>query len=139
MKRKMKQELEDKLLEKFPWMESKDETGKGLGYCTPCWIGDGWYDLIINLCNEIQEHYNKNNSDINTIRIYEVKEKYGYLRVDVENNIEGIYDIINKYEDESGKICDTCGEQGSPHVRNNWIQVLCKSCAEKKGYKPIEE
>jgi hypothetical protein len=42
----MRQELEEKLMQDFPWMEAKHIwTGKKLDFPTPCECEDGWFNL----------------------------------------------------------------------------------------------
>lgn len=107
----MKKELEDKLYQRFPWTECKDsETGKGYGHNIYFACGEGWFQLILDMLTEIEQYYKQNNTDINTLYIDGVEEKYGGLRFEVSNAIPGIGDIILKYENKSEETCDLCGE-----------------------------
>ena len=123
----MNQNLEDKIIEDFPWFEAKNVwTGEELGYAVGCECGDGWYDLIYNCCKEIDELYNSKNANINNLRIYQIKEKYGTLQIYLGNYIDGVNEIIDKYEKSSCRICEICGDRGRLEVKGGWIKTLCE-------------
>ncbi len=134
----MDKELQKQLFIRFPWTEYKDsKTGHGAGHSVYFACGEGWFQLIWNMLEEIEQHYKQNNADINTLIIIDIKEKYGGLRFYVSNVIHDTHDIILKYESKSETICDICGEQGRLHEKNGWIRVLCSKCAEEEGYKGL--
>lgn len=119
----MKTELVDKLDYRFKWLNNKE-----------VWCGDGWYKLMWDFMEELEEHYKLKNEDINTLCISQIKEKYGTLRIYVSNYIDGVYEIIEKYEDKSEVVCDICGEHGSLHIKNGWVKTLCKKCAAEQEF-----
>lgn len=132
----MKKELEQKLMDRFPWFEARNVwTDKKLGFPTPCSCGDGWYQLIHNCLEEIENLYKGKNANINTLRINQIKEKYGGLRIYVGNFINGVDDIIDKYEDKSYEICEFCGELGELKVNGGWYRTVCNKHAEQYGYR----
>jgi hypothetical protein len=136
----MNQILENKLLERFPWMIAHNLwTCKKLDFCTPCECQDGWYQLIYDLCEEIENHYKKNNVDINTIRIDQIKEKFANLRFYISNVIEGTYDIVGKYENLSIYVCEVCGDKGEVCIQGTWLKCLCEKCRDKLGYRDCKE
>jgi len=85
--------------------------------------GDGWFDLINNLITKIDE------LDVNNeVRIFQIKEKFGGLRVYIDGpGTDEIYDLIEKAENESYKICEKCGNPGKPN-KKGWISTLCDEC-----------
>lgn len=124
----MRDELEQKLMEDFPFMEAKSFfDGERLGYCVPCEFSDGWFDIIYNLCKEINELYKSKGRNINDLNIEQVKEKYGELRFYVGNYIDGVMEIIDKYEALSCKTCEVCGKEGKL-TGKRWVRTLCDEC-----------
>ena len=93
----LKRELEEKLYHRFQWLTSINNI----------WCDDGWFQLIYKLCEEIENIYNKRNLDINTIRVGDIKEKYGALQFDLGKCIEEAYEIVQKYEELSESICQS--------------------------------
>ena len=133
----MKQELQEQLFQKYPDLfVEKDlpmsQTCMGWGIDT----GDGWYDLLADLCVKISHlcGYSPFMSCVFT----QVKEKYGTLRVYfatingniIMNNI--IDDLIDAAESRSAHTCKVCGEYGEPND-DGWISVLCNKCREKRN------
>jgi len=135
----MREELEQKLLDEFPFMEITTLWGgKRKGIPVPCECGDGWYNLIYDCCKEIDKLYKRRNKDINKIQIYQIKEKYGGLRIYLGNYIEGTDEIVNKYEDESMKVCEICGGQGKLKNKGYWLKTLCDKHGEELGFRDRE-
>lgn len=113
--------------------------GTGEGWCYEMFgveCGDGWFELIKNLCEEIAK------LEIDGIRVAQVKEKFGGLRfyvsaypeqVDVDpkakEKLDALYNLIDKAEEKSNEICENCGSPGSPKIDKFWIQTLCDACS----------
>lgn len=133
----MKKDKEKKLKEDFPQIFAD------LYDCTPqescmAWgvaVGDGWYDLIYKLCEDIMALNPPEN-----FKVAQVKEKFGGLRFYIafcsENklseNMSEIERLIDVAEEESFKICECCGSREEvttdlPRI-GSWIQTLCKKC-----------
>ncbi|MFU0828931.1 MAG: hypothetical protein ACFWTJ_15615 [Lachnoclostridium sp.] len=55
-------------------------------------------------------------------------EKYGLLRINVDNETPEVLDLLHKIEEESGHICEECGEAGEERVVNDWVRTLCDEC-----------
>jgi len=137
----MREELENQLAKDFSFMKARnvwtgelcfDDYGNTYGF--PCECNDGWYQLIYDLCKEIENHYKNNKADINELRIYQIKEKFASLRFYTGNVINGVFDIISKYEDQSMHVCEVCGAEGEIKKRHQWLKTLCDSCAKELGY-----
>lgn len=79
----MREELQLQIAEKFDFMKRKplknpkivDDLYGAFGIDT----GDGWYQLIYDLCEEIAETFNKAGKPVNIV-MDQVKEKWGTLR-----------------------------------------------------------
>lgn len=118
-------ELESKLSDEFVFMRSTDPHGyQKLGSPMYCECGDGWYDIIWNLCYELKEHYVQSNVNPSGIVVQQIKEKFGQLRFYVGWMIDGSHEIIEKYEKLSESTCEVCGDKGELRT-DKWVQVLC--------------
>lgn len=89
--------------------------------------GDGWFKIINNLIKKIDK------LDVNNeVRIFQIKEKFGGLRVYVEGGLtDEMYDLIEKAETKSYKTCENCGKPGKPN-KFGWISTLCEDCRKSK-------
>lgn len=128
----MKEELEQRLMDEFPFMEARNLwDGESLNYPIGCECDDGWFDIIYNLCREIDNLYKSKNKDSGQLRVEQVKEKFGGLRFYVGNYIDGVMEIIDRYETLSYKACEKCGEKGKL-IQTGWWITLCGECVQKK-------
>lgn len=155
----MKTELEIKLAEEFPFMRRKqslqEQEANGRIYdlygAFGCDIGDGWYELLRDMCKEITEAYQKAGEPINLV-VDQVKEKFGTLRFYYhfegqgqpshadpsggqvmrfraeENNLRNeISAAVCKATERSGSVCEKCGKPGALR-EGRWILTLCDDC-----------
>lgn len=124
----MKVELAEKLREQFPqifvdlWGEPH-KTCMSFGVET----GDGWYDLIYKLCQDIMA--------LNPgpdFKAEQIKSKFGGLRFYISGSYgessDKIYDLIVKAENDSYNICETCGSSDGVKSEGSWIRTLCEKC-----------
>ena len=130
----MKKELDEKLCEAFPKIFA--QRGLPMNETCMCWgfeCGDGWYQLIYNLCDKIQKHCDEAGFQVEAVQ---VKEKFGGLSFYVGSADDFVFDLINKAEEESYKICEDCGSEEFVDVRSGgWIRTLCDECAGiERGY-----
>lgn len=122
----MREELENKLMKDMPFLEAINVfSGEKLGFPIYCDCDDGWFNLIYNCFKEIQELYNKSNISISNLIVYQIKEKYGGLRIYLGSYIDGVQEIVNKYEKLSYEICEICGEKGKTRGKV-WFKTLCE-------------
>lgn len=123
----MKEELEQKLMDEFIFMEAKNVwTGEKLNFPKSCECKDGWYNLIYNICKELNDLYISNRINPEEIFVTQIKEKFGTIRFYTNGLIDGGYEIINKYEKLSEKTCEICGTKGEMIVNRGWYQTLCE-------------
>lgn len=104
-------------------------------------VGSGWTSLVKKVFEELKKYP--------TFRIIQVKEKFGRLRVyfdynhedysifqkltDEDKQNEGsnwkkFYHFLNTVEEESGRVCELCGNPGICHVEDAWIITRCSDC-----------
>ena len=124
----MREELDKQLCEKYPKIfvnRNGDMTETCMYWGFSC--GDGWYDLIDTLCENIQSYIDNNSSEtrvISQVVAEQVKEKFGTLRFYTSGGDRLIDGMIWFAESMSGRICETCGNSGK--LRNSgWLVTLC--------------
>ena len=142
----MKTELEYNLAEEFEFMREESTSSNGvianLYNVFEIDIGDGWYQLLYDMCKEIAEVIAVIEMSGKAVHIVvdQIKEKYGALRF--YYHLEGmdsgkedidrkILDIVEKYEDMSEQVCETCGSEGTLRKDLIWMQTLCDTCYAK--------
>ena len=93
--------------------------------------GDGWYDIIHDLCTRIQEHCDKN-PNVEQVQARQVKEKFGGLRFYVKGGDKSVVKMIMDTENESYRTCEKCGSKvrvSCNVTANGWISSLCQKCS----------
>ena len=97
---------------------------------------NGWLQLLNSMFQEIRELIEKKNPDFKTceepFEFSQIKEKNGQLVCYTSFCNYEILDIIDKYEEESGNVCEICGMKGEMRDMNNWYQTLCDRCFSKR-------
>lgn len=129
----MKTELEQQLINDFPQLfQGKDKPPTESLMCFGCDCGDGWYGLIREVCEQITETLSKTQNS-EDFCFSQIKEKYGQLRIYVNDYSDEIAEILDKAEEKSATICEDCGT--TENVTQNtlgWISSLCPTCRENK-------
>ena len=135
----MKAELQDKLYSAYPNIfVQKDLDMTQTAMCWGISCGDGWYDLIDELCGNIQnrvDNFNRNKpeEDHMVCQATQVKEKFGGLCFYTYGGDEYIDGMISFAESMSYHICTECGQRSEKNESNRgWIYTLCTSCKENK-------
>lgn len=125
----MNQKLTNQLYEKYPDFFA-DRT-RPMNETCMCWgfdCGNGWYDILDEMCGEIEEVFKQEPDLRGVLRAVQVKEKFGTLRVYTNYYHEKISDIINKAEEKSENVCEICGQPGKL-LTEGWIfSVRCDNC-----------
>lgn len=124
----MKKELENKIINNFPklfyyYKNTKSRYPIIFGVDT----GDGWFDLVYNLCKNIQEWCDKNDQ-AKQVKFTQIKEKWGELRVYCEGYPDEIDEMIAQAAKESITICQNCGSKNNIKITTGWVTYLCKDC-----------
>lgn len=127
----MKKELEDKLFSDFPDIfpggRAVDPRESLVCFGFDC--GDGWFDIIYELCRAIQKDCD--DSGKYQVVALQVKEKFGLLRFYVDSGSDETYRLIEAAEEKSVETCEICGKPGKLDQVNGWWQTTC----EKHGRK----
>ena len=135
----MKSELQQRLYEKYPDIFRQKDLDKTV--TAMCWgisCGDGWYDLIDTLCENIQNRMmnvnrNKPKKEHLICEAVQVKEKFGGLCFYTYGGDEYIDGLVSMAESMSYHICTECSKPSEKQDNNRgWIYTLCESCKENK-------
>lgn len=130
----MRVELQNKLFEKYPKLfTQKDLSMQQTCMCWGIEVGDGWYWLLDNLCEAIQDYVE--NNDEPQPELIQVKEKFGGLRFYLTNVNSHIHGMVVFAEYMSYKICENCGSAENITQTKGWIRTVCKNCLEGKTNK----
>ena len=129
----MKQENQNFLINTYPFFK-REPTGRSSFDLFGFECGDGWFQLIKNLSEEL------NKLGV-TFKVAQVKEKFGTLRFYVsitddnasDEQHNKIIDLINSAEARSASICEDCGKYGEIRTRNFRISTLCDECFQPKN------
>lgn len=94
--------------------------------------GKGWHKLIEPIIEYIND-YNKDKNEEEQIHILQIKEKFGQLRFYTNFSTKELHDMINKAEEKSYDVCETCGsEQYVGSTTQGWIRTICIDCIVKE-------
>ena len=140
----MKQELELKLVEKYPKIFK--EYGGDIRHTAMyfgCQNDDGWFELLDKCMEKLQYFCDLCSKDGREVQVIAttVKEKFGSLSfyattegaTEIESSI--LFDIIDQTEHRSSHICEVTGEYGVTCSKGGWLKTLCYEEARKLGYK----
>lgn len=128
----MRDELEKKLIEKYPEIFADvDKPQTESLMCFGCCCGDGWYDLIDALCQALQDTTTEMKEP--QIVAFQIKEKFGTLRFYCSPTTRTQASIINFAQVISGKTCEFCSMGDAKIREGRYIRTLCDKCHEKKG------
>ena len=120
----MNDALEQGLFQDFPQI-FRDWGGDPIETCM-AWgiaVGDGWHDLIRKLCVDIMAL-----NPPEEFKAEQVKEKFGELRFYVSGGTVEILDLVDKAENDSGDICESCGSLDDVTSSGSWVKTLCDTC-----------
>lgn len=124
----MKEELELKLVKKYPTLYSQykgDVRKTCMAWGLTC--GDGWYEIIDELSAKLEPY---------GVVAAQVKEKFGGLRFYLESYPEGkweeIQQLIQNAEMKSLAICEICGSEDASRKGKFYIQTLCDKCFQER-------
>jgi len=138
----MREELDRRLVEKYPKIfANRFGDMKTTAMCWGFEHGDGWYNIIDQLCNNIQHHIDWNNErrasllesnpheltipeEMPQVVAVQVKEKFGTLRFYYDGGDDFVDGMSRMAESLSAVTCEDCGAPGT--VRGpGWYRTLC--------------
>ena len=143
----MKKELDQQLCEKYPLLFKNRNAS--MMETLMCWgfeHGDGWYNIINALCDNMQSHidwshkqnawdlkWNLEHPDeqrpvrepVAQVVVIQVKEKFGSLRFYYEGGDDTISGMVRMAESMSAVMCEECGAPAETRGPG-WIRTLCE-------------
>ena len=105
--------------------------------------GEGWGEIVGNVCEQILTHesFLKNSGvhvvdfedeitdeeDYCSVRIVQIKQKFGGLRVYYDGGDNIISDIVREAENKALTVCEYCGSKENVKLRkrNSWLYTGC--------------
>lgn len=126
----MKQELDAQLCQNYPKIFA--DRNRPMTETAMCWgfeHGDGWFNIINQLCGNIQNHIDwraKQGHAVPQVVAEQVKEKFGTLRFYYRGGDDVIDGMVRMAEAMSGVTCDVCGAPGETGGQG-WITTRCET------------
>ena len=78
--------------------------------------GPGWDPILEELFSKLSD----------SVRLFQVKEKFGGLRVYTEGATEEDGLHIKEAEKKASRTCDVCGEPGKTINDDGWLRTVCE-------------
>src|SRR3990167_5827765 len=97
-------------------------------------VGDGWFEIIKSLCQNLNYHLDWDKKDGKDTISYpftvtQVKEKFAGLRFYTHGySNDAMEELILKAEKESRVTCEDCGKPGKYRGDRTWVRTLCLYC-----------
>lgn len=137
----MKQELDTLLCERYPKIfVNRHGDPKETLMCWGFECGDGWYNIINQLCANIQHHvdwaqeqkekYGRGEGCSQVVAV-QIKEKFGTLRFYTNGGNDRTYGMTRMAESMSAVTCEECGAPGTTRGRG-WIYTACDAHAREE-------
>jgi len=94
-------------------------------------FGRGWTGIIHAACDKLQH--------ISGVKIVQVKEKFGGLRIYVDGGDVLTAQILHEAEHHASKTCENCGSTINVTSEGSWIKTYCEVCHLKNRISSLEE
>ena len=85
-------------------------------------VEEGWRDIVCGLLADLEA------MSLPELRIRQIKEKFGLLRVYVNLDHAAVTDRIKAAVEASAETCETCGAPGALIKVGGWYGVRCPTC-----------
>lgn len=124
-----------RLVKKYPFLLPRygfaDETRENYHYQDTelDHMPEGWRKTFGKMMmDDLVDACKKDKIDIETVRILDLKEKYGMWRMDLNVYEPNIQKVLDAYEEISQHVCWRCGKIDVPLTNFGWIVPECRSC-----------
>ena len=103
----------------------------------------GWGPIVWRLCQNLERiHREENHSstqeeEVPSLKVAQVKEKFGGLRFYVDGASEAQDKAINFTEAMSYCVCDQCGTTHDVTSEGGWITTFCQPCRKKQEQRRV--
>ncbi len=94
----------------------------------------GWYPIINRLCTKLVNGYKEKYPPYghgHGLKIIDIKEKFGELRVCVSTGWDWDYHLIEEALEESKQTCEICGGEGKIRGKK-WYRTRCELHKDEK-------
>jgi hypothetical protein len=124
----MNEKLDEQLCARYPKIfvnRHADMTTTAMCWGISC--GDGWYNILDQLCHNIQSHtdwQNRETVKVSQVVASQVKEKFGGLRFYYNGGDDYIHGLTTMAESMSEVTCETCGCPGRSRG-SGWVYTAC--------------
>lgn len=138
----MRRELDELLCQSYPKI-FKDRNAH-MTETAMCWgfeCGDGWFNIINQLCANIQHYTDWNNEnhakgykqykEVPQVVAVQIKEKFGTLRFYYDGGDDTIGGMVRMAESMSAVTCEECGAPGKIRGRG-WMYTACNIHAKEE-------
>lgn len=88
--------------------------------------GEGWKGIVTDLLEKLDA------LPLPPLKILQIKQKFGELRVYVDGGSEETSQLIREAEAACQNVCEGCGVPGAKTNEGGWIRTLCPSCLLKR-------
>ena len=118
----MDDRLEKLLRDEFPSLYARSAGAELLPYHLFGFeVGNGWFRLIYTASKKLTSHCEATGLDI---RVNQIKEKYGLLRIYLSSYTDEADKIIDEAENASSQLCEVCGRPGKLKTKG-WRFTAC--------------
>lgn len=128
----MSPELERRLCREFPHLTS-DYGGDMRATCMH-WgfdVSDGWFEILRTMLGKLETARLKLPPEQAAhVKLAQVKEKYGGLRVYLTCYPEGADKILEEASKASYETCEICGSTQDVTTEGGWLTTECRACRE---------
>lgn len=131
----MTPEKQDKLYIEFPELfRQKDLKPNQTLMTNGIAVGDGWYDIIVNLCNEITAHAKR--ADLQPDNpaypeFFQIKNSFGELRIRMNGYDPEVNKLVEIAQARARFVCESCGKPGIERPFRGWHKISCYDCFKK--------
>ena len=130
------------LIKQYPFLTPRDYFGNPLSNCTynelDISIPRGWWKRFgLAWCRDLKECCEKEGIGCADVYIIQAKEKFGGLRVYLNNEPECWSEHEYAWEYISEHTCIICGKFPCEKVATSWVSPFCKKC-ESKNF-PVQD
>ncbi len=133
------------LIKNYPFIAIRGWNGKTYRDGTSLdLIPKGWKKAFGEaMCEDFKKALKADGVKPSRAYVLEAKEKWGFLRWDMNYCGEHVRKVQDDYERLSGCVCINCGKIGVPMTDFGWISPLCEDCYDdniipcEKPYKDI--
>ena len=94
-------------------------------------VGEGWLPIVDAALSTIKWNVKENNMP--EVKIHQIKEKFGGLRIYYDGGNEKTEGIIDMATSMAERMCEKCGSINNLGKTSGWIRIICEDCAKADG------